>query len=307
MTHGKAKRVEIRLGAKGGEGLLTVLDNGVGIPESLRPPDGIGLHNMAYRARLIGGRIEVRRRSRGGTKVLCAFPLCCRLMSARNRSMPAPAKRTILIVDDHPMFRRGLASLIESEPDLAVCGQAGNSTAALQAVQQSQPDLVIVDLALGESDGLDLVKEMKRRHPGIPTLVLSMHDEAVYAERSLRAGARGYVTKQQLDETVLVAIRRLLAGETYMSGTLEERLAARYVAGRTLATDSPLEALSDRELQVFRLIGQGRSTRQIAETLHLSIKTIETHREHIKQKLMVGSATELAHRATQWVETGRPR
>lgn len=220
--------------------------------------------------------------------------------------MPAPARRTILIVDDHPMFRRGLASLIESEPDLAVCGQAGSSAAALQAVQQSQPDLVSVDLALGESDGLDLVKEMKRRHPRIPALVLSMHDEAVYAERALRAGARGYVNKQQLDETVLVAIRRLLAGETYMSGTLEGRLAARYVAGRTLATDSPLEALSDRELQVFRLIGQGRSTRQIAETLHLSIKTIESHREHIKQKLMVESATELAHRATRWVEIGRP-
>jgi DNA-binding NarL/FixJ family response regulator len=221
--------------------------------------------------------------------------------------MPALARKTILIVDDHPMFRRGLASLIESEPDLAVCGQAGSSEGALQAAQQSQPDLLIVDLALGESDGLDLVKELKRRHPGIPALVLSMHDESVYAERSLRAGARGYVTKQQLDETVLVAIRRLLAGETYMSGTLEERLAARYVAGRTLATDSPLEVLSDRELQVFRLIGQGRSTRQIAEMLHLSIKTIETHREHIKQKLMVASATELAHRATHWVETGRPR
>jgi DNA-binding NarL/FixJ family response regulator len=112
--------------------------------------------------------------------------------------MPAPARRTILIVDDHPMLRRGLASLIESEPDLAVCGQAGNSATALQATEQSQPDLMIVDLALGDSDGLDLVKEMKRRHPQIPALVLSMHDEAVYAERSLRAGARGYVTKQQL-------------------------------------------------------------------------------------------------------------
>ncbi|HEY0554999.1 MAG TPA: response regulator transcription factor [Thermoanaerobaculia bacterium] len=221
--------------------------------------------------------------------------------------MPASARRTILIVDDHPMFRRGLASLIESEPDLAVCGQAGSSAVALQAAQQSQPDLAIVDLSLGESDGLDLVKELKRRHPRIPALVLSMHDEAVYAERSLRAGARGYVTKQQLDETVLVAIRRLLAGEIYMSGTVGERLAARFVAGRTLATHSPLEALSDRELQVFRLIGQGRSTRQIAETLHLSIKTIETHREHLKQKLQVETATELAHRATQWVETGRPR
>jgi len=214
--------------------------------------------------------------------------------------MPDPARKTILIVDDHPMFRRGLASLIESEPDLAVCGQAGSSEAALQAAQQSQPDLLIVDLALGESDGLDLVKELKRRHPRIPALVLSMHDEAVYAERSLRAGARGSVTKLQLDETVLVAIRSLLAGETYMSGTVGERLAARFVAGRTLATDSPLEALSDRELQVFRLIGQGRSTRQIAATLHLSIKTIETHREHIKEKLNLKSAAELLRYAVQY-------
>ena len=197
------------------------------------------------------------------------------------------------------MFRRGLASLIESEPDLAVCGQAGSSEAALQAAQQSQPDLLIVYLALGENDGLDLVKELKRRHPGIPALVLSMHDEAVYAERSLRAGARGYVTKQQLDETVLVAIRRLLAGETYMSGTVGERLAARFVAGRTIATDSPLEVLSDRELQVFRLIGQGRSTRQIAATLHLSIKTIETHREHIKQKLNLQSSNDLLRYAIE--------
>jgi DNA-binding NarL/FixJ family response regulator len=228
-------------------------------------------------------------------------------MPARRSRREPPARRTILIVDDHPILRRGLASLIESEPDLAVCAEAGGSEAALQAISQSKPDLVIVDLSLGESDGLDLVKEMKRRHPQIPALVLSAHDEAVYAERSLRAGARGYLTKQQLDETVLVAIRRLLAGETYMSGTVEERLAARFVAGRALAMDSPLEPLSDRELQVFRLLGQGRSTRQIAETLHLSIKTIESHREHIKQKLMVESATELVHRATQWVETGRTR
>jgi DNA-binding NarL/FixJ family response regulator len=132
-----------------------------------------------------------------------------------------------------------------------------------------------------------------------------MHDEAVYAERSLRAGARGYVTKQELDDTLLTAIHLLLDGEMYMSHRLEARLAAKFVSGRTLDTSSALDALSDRELQVFRLIGQGRSTRQIAETLHLSIKTIESHRQHIKGKLRIESTAELAQRATQWVETGR--
>jgi DNA-binding NarL/FixJ family response regulator len=215
-------------------------------------------------------------------------------------------KKKILIVDDHPVLRRGLASMIESEPDLAVCGEATTCQAALDAIQQSKPDLVIVDLGLeGSDDGLDLVKAMKTLNPKIPALVLSMHDEAVYAERSLRAGARGYITKQQLDETVLVAIRHLLAGETYMSDKLRVRLAAKFVAGQTLETDSPLALLSDRELQVFRLIGEGRSTRQIAEALHLSVKTIESHREHVKQKLKLESSAELAQRATQWVEIGR--
>ncbi len=228
-------------------------------------------------------------------------------MSAKKTEPGGPARKTVLIVDDHPTLRRGLAALIDSEPDLAVCGEAATYPEALAAIPERRPDLVIVDLALGKGDGLDLVKEMRKRHPAIPALVLSMYDEAVYAERSLKAGARGYVTKQQLDSTVLVASRRLLDGESYMSDTLGARLAAKFVDGRTLETDSPLDALSDRELQVFRLIGQGRSTRQIADTLNLSIKTIETHREHIKNKLSLETTAELAQRATQWVETGRSR
>ena len=211
-------------------------------------------------------------------------------------------RRRILIVDDHPMLRRGLAALIESVPDLTVCGEAATRTAALDAIRASPPDLVIVDLMLGDSHGLDLVKDLKIRHPGMPSLVLSMHDEALYAERSLRAGARGYVTKQELDDTLLTAIQRVLAGDIYMSGKLQARLAAHFVAGPTLATPSTCEGLSDRELEVFRLIGQGQGTRQIAETLHLSIKTIESHREHLKQKLGLASGVELVHRATQWVE-----
>jgi DNA-binding NarL/FixJ family response regulator len=166
---------------------------------------------------------------------------------------------------------------------------------------------VIVDLALaGGDDGLDLVKALKLRHPQIPTLVLSMHPEAVYAERALRAGAHGYLTKQQLDETVLIAVHRLLAGGLYMSEGLALNLATQFVGGKK-EHGSPLAVLSDRELQVFRLIGQGRRTREIAEILHLSPKTVETHREHLKQKMGLKNASELAHSATRWVETGENR
>ena len=214
-------------------------------------------------------------------------------------------KKLILIVDDHPMLRRGLTSLIESEPGLMVCGEAATCQAALQAIQNSKPDLVIVDLGLEGSDGLDLIKDMKAQHPRTPALVLSMHDESLYAERAFRAGASGYVTKQQLDDTVLIAIRRLLNGEMYMSEKIGARFAQEFLSGRRVQKDSGLAVLSDRELQVFRLIGQGQSTRHIAEGFHLSIKTIESHREHIKNKLSLESGAELLRRASQWVETGQ--
>ena len=215
------------------------------------------------------------------------------------------AKTAVLIVDDHPMLRRGLISLIESEPDLAVCGEASTCQAALQAIRSSKPDLVIVDLGLEGCDGLDLIKEMKHHHPGTPALVLSMHDESLYAERALRAGARGYVTKQQLDDTVLIAIRRVLNGEMYLSEKMGARFTETFLGVRTLETDSPLAVLTDRELEVFRLIGQGQGTRLIAQRLHLSIKTIESYRAHIKQKLAIESGAALVRRATLWVETGR--
>lgn len=216
-----------------------------------------------------------------------------------------PVQKTILIIDDHPILRLGLSALIESQPDLTICGEAATCRAGLEAIRENQPDLVIVDVVLQNDDGLDLVKTMKGCHAEIPALVLSMHDEPVYAERSLRLGARGYVMKNELEDTLLVAIRQVLNGEIYMSDKLKARLAAKYANGRRLVTDSPLDALSNRELQVFRLIGQGQNTRQIAVVLARSVKTIESHRENIKQKLTLKSAAELGHRATQWVETGR--
>jgi DNA-binding NarL/FixJ family response regulator len=226
-------------------------------------------------------------------------------MAARTTDPGPPAKRTILIVDDHPLLRHGLAALIKSEPDLDVCGEAATSAAALEAIRQQSPDLVIVDLALDGADGLDLIKTMKARHPEIPALVLSMHDEALYAERALRAGARGYVNKQQLEDMLLVAIRRVLNGETYLSEKTKARFAERFLGGATLDKDSPLAVLTDHELNVFRLIGQGLCTREIAQQLHLSVKTIESYREHIKQKLTLESGAELVRRATLWVEIGR--
>ena len=226
-------------------------------------------------------------------------------MPARKTDQTRQAKKAIFIVDDHPMLRRGLAALIENEPDLTVCGEASTCQAALQGIRESKADLVIVDLGLEGCDGLDLVKDIKARHPKTPALVLSMNDESLYAERALRAGARGYVTKQQLDATVLIAIRRLLNGKIYISEKIGTRFAEQFLGVPTQQKDSPLAVLTDRELEVFRLIGQGRSTRQNAQRLHLSIKTIESHRERIKQKLTIESGAELVRRATQWVETGR--
>jgi DNA-binding NarL/FixJ family response regulator len=213
--------------------------------------------------------------------------------------------KRVLLVDDHPMMRRGLASLIENEPDLVVCGEADNCQAALKAIQESRPDLVIIDLSLKDSDGLDLVKDMKLRHPKTPALVLSMHDESLYAERAFRAGARGYVAKHEMDETMLAAIRRVLAGERHMSERMRARFADRFLGRGSLEQCSPLAVLSDRELQVFKLIGGGQTTREIAAALHLSIKTIESYREHLKAKLNLESGVALARRAAHWVETGQ--
>jgi DNA-binding NarL/FixJ family response regulator len=211
-----------------------------------------------------------------------------------------PAKRTVFIVDDHPIIRQGLALLINREPDLAVCGDAEEAASALRLIQELKPDLVVVDISLSGPDGLDLLKSIRVRDPNLPVLILSMMDELLYAERGLRAGANGYIMKQQATEQVLVAIRRILGGEIYLSERMANKMLHLFVGGAPTHESSTVSDLTDRELEVFRLIGEGHGTRQIADQLHLSIKTVESYQAHIKDKLLLKNGRELVQRAIQW-------
>jgi len=208
-------------------------------------------------------------------------------------------KKTVFVVDDHPLLRQGLALLINQEPDLTVSGEAEDAHAALKAIAENQPDVLIADISLNGPDGLDLLKTLRTLYPDLPVLILSMHDESIYAERALRSRANGYIMKQEATEKVLVALRRILAGDIYLSEKMANKLLHQYISGAPADMTSRLSALSDRELEVFRLIGEGRSTRQIAETLHLSIKTVETYQAHIKDKLSLRSGRELVQHAIQ--------
>jgi DNA-binding NarL/FixJ family response regulator len=216
---------------------------------------------------------------------------------------PTPPRRTVLLVDDHPFMRAGLAQLIERQPDLAVCGEAGDPTEALRAVGKSKPDLILTDLTMPGRSGLEFVKDLLAAEPTLSILVVSMHDEAVYAERALRAGARGYIMKEAGGEALLAAIRRVIGGEVYLSPRMSTRILEGLSARKPRGSTSPIEQLSDREFEVFQLIGQGKSTRDVAEQLHLSSKTVDVHRSHIKEKLGLKDSTALIRHAVRWVET----
>jgi DNA-binding NarL/FixJ family response regulator len=217
----------------------------------------------------------------------------------------APKRARIFLVDDHPIVRQGLSQLINQESDLVVCGQAEDARSAMEAVTASRPDLMIVDISLEGPDGLDLLKQIRLADPGLPVLMLSMLDEALYADRALRAGANGYIMKQEATENMLVAIRRILNGEIYLSDRMARRMLAQFAGHPAAATRSPIDLLTDRELEVFRLIGQGQGTRQIAEALCLSVKTVESYQAHIKDKLLLKNSRELMQHAVQWVTDKR--
>jgi len=209
-------------------------------------------------------------------------------------------KKTVFIVDDHPLLRQGLALLINREQDLTVCGEAEEAHTAMREIAAKNPDILIADISLNGPDGLDLLKNLRMLYPNLPVLILSMHDESVYAERSLRARANGYIMKQEATEKVLVAVRRILNGEVYLSERMSNKMLQQYIGGAPSMIQSRIASLSDRELEVFRMIGEGRGTREIAEELHLSIKTVETYQAHIKEKLALRSGRELIQHAIQW-------
>ena len=214
-----------------------------------------------------------------------------------------PTKCRILIVDDHPMVRERLADVIKSEPDLLICGEAETRLQALQLVVQTHPDLVLLDLNLKDSQGIEVIKDIVAQKPRLRVLVISMHDESLFAERAIRAGACGYITKQEATKNVLVAIRKVLGGELYFSETLAKKLLANLAGGIQGPAVPSVDLLSDRELQVLRLLGLGRSTRQAAKDLHLEFSTVETYRTRIKDKLNLNDANDLVQYAINWVRS----
>jgi DNA-binding NarL/FixJ family response regulator len=212
------------------------------------------------------------------------------------------SRQRVFLVDDHPLVREWLTNLINQQPDLVVCGEAESAPQAQAAIARLQPDVAIVDLSLTNSSGLELVKDLNAVSPGVAVLVLSMHDESLYAERALRAGARGYIMKRETAKKVITAIRQVLAGKIYMSEGLAAVFAEKFVEGRRPTSGSLVEQLSDRELEVFQLLGRGYETRHVAESLKVSMKTVQAHCAHIKEKLKLTNAAELLREAVLWHE-----
>ncbi len=212
----------------------------------------------------------------------------------------SPAKR-IVVIDDHPIVRRGIVDTLNAEKGLTVCAEASTVSEAIAAVREHRPHVALVDLALGSESGLELIKDLKAMHKHLSILVVSIHDETLYAERVLKAGALGYINKQEALDHIVAAIRRVLSGKVYLSPEMADRLLHQMAAGIKPGDQSPLERLSDRELEVYRMLGQGKGTREIAADLHLSMKTIETYREHIKVKLHLADSNEMICHAARWV------
>ncbi|HWF17758.1 MAG TPA: response regulator transcription factor [Verrucomicrobiae bacterium] len=209
-------------------------------------------------------------------------------------------KTKVLLVDDHPLVQEWLANLINQQADLEVCGEASNASTALELVGTAKPAIAVVDISMEGGSGIELIKNIKALHPGVIVIVLSMHDEMLYAERALRAGARAYIMKREATRKVLLAIRAVLEGKLYVSDKVNAAMAEKFVEGRSAVTDSPVERLSDRELEVFQLLGRGLSTRQISEDLNVSFKTVQAYCARIKEKLNLTNATELLREAIRW-------
>ena len=309
MVHGKAKNIVISLLSRNNSITLTVVDDGAGLPDSFDQSGGVGIRIMNYRAWIISAAFSISNNAGGGVIVTCILrkqegarhaeksdsEMKKYLVSTNDR------RAGVLIVDDHPIVREGLTQIINREKDLYVCGEAQTTEETVKLVAKLNPHLVITDISVEGASGLDLIKALKTRYTGLPVLVLSIYDETIYAERSLRAGARGYVMKQEAPQTVVTAIRTVLDGKQYISDRVREHIIQRMPYDKGEGEGSPLEALTIREFEVFQCVGHGMSNKNIAEKLNVSVKTVENYRERIKNKLNLDSSSHMMQYAVQWV------
>lgn len=298
IKHGQANDVLITLSQHFENIVLEVQDNGVGFdPQATSRPasgsDGFGLRIMEYRASMLGGDLRVDRSDQTGTIVRCTVPVTG--VPAMSRLKP---RLRIMVVDDHPMMRDGLVMRISSQSDMEVCGEAESEDGAVELAKQVCPDLALIDISLKSGDGIELIKRLRMLNSSTKMLVVSAFQESLYAERAMRAGALGYLNKQESNEKLIEAIRAVCHGERYVSSDITQRLVSQAL-GKRSETQNPIELLTDRELEVFKLIGLGHSTSTIADKLLLSTHTIDTHRENIKRKLGCKNGADLIRQAIQ--------
>ncbi len=310
VKHGHAHNIIVALRGQGSMITLEVTDDGIGFDMTNRGRQGTGLSIMQYRAWIIGGALSISKNTGGGTRISCvirqqesfareaAGQSLQKMYTAGERSKD---KFGILVVDDHPIVRQGLSQIINREEDLFVCGEAKNADEALKMVGQLKPHMLTIDISLGGTSGIDLIKALKSRYPGLPCLVLSIYNETLYAERAISVGARGYVMKQETPGTIVSAIRTILQGKQYFSDSVKERFIDRFQHDSMGGRHISIESLTNREYEVFQYLGQGLGNRHIAEKLSISIKTVENYRERIKNKLNINSSSDVVQLAVQWM------
>lgn len=309
MKHGKSKNIIISLTNIDQAIRMIIIDDGTGMPDDVIDSKGMGLSIMQYRAWIIGATFNISRNQAGGTIITCLIKDASTVpyvhpssdISAYQAADSQVKKSSILVVDDHPIVRQGLVQIINREKDLYVCGEAKTADEAITMVGRLKPQLLIVDISLKGASGIDLITSLKSRYGDIPVLVLSIHEESLYAERAMRVGARGYVMKREAPQTIVKAIRTVLEGKQYLSDKVKEKLLDNISYDKTEHLKSLLDGLTNREFEIFQFIGNGMSNRHIAEKLNISIKTVENYRDRIKNKLRFESSTDVAQMAVQYV------
>lgn len=301
VKHGKPKNIAVTVSEDTLYYYIKIMDDGKGIPDEVDLSKGMGMHIMQYRAWILNASFQVQNNKNGGTLVQCSIQ-----KGPQKEVIEKPKtgkKYSIVIVDDHPIVRQGLQQLINTQKNLEVIGEAKSADEAIDVVNKKMPDCILVDISLNGTSGIELVKALKQRFPKLPALVLSMYDEKLYAERAIKAGARGYLMKQEAPDKIINAIYTVLKGDVYLSNEIKEQMVQSLSDKGTM--DSPVEALTNREFEIFQLIGHGLGNKHIAQKLHISVKTVENVREKIKMKLHLESSQELLQYAIGWVRENR--